>query len=320
MRKMLKIFNLFLLVTLLLSAGEYKPIQEIHIKGMAKDIELVGNHLLIGTDKGLLQVYDYTKKKMIEEIKVPDIKDFMGDTIPARVSSVDFIDGRYLLLNDSGKGGYSDLRIYENGKLKQILSAKDKKAVIRARFIDKNHILLAYLSNEVSLLDINTKKELYKEQLSESKFSDFALNANRSIGAFGCESGEVTVLEVKSGKILKRLNSQNVDNVFNVDIKKDFVSCAGQDRRASWYNWKSGEGGYFKAKFLVYATALSPSATRVAYAMNEDNSITIYNLLTKSKIAILRGQKSTLNRIIFKDENTLFSASNDDTVMMWSIK
>jgi len=65
---------------------------------------------------------------------------------------------------------------------------------------------------------------------------------------------------------------------------------------------------------------LSPSASKVAFAMDEKNNIHIYNTATKSKLAILKGQKSTLNVIIFKDEQRLFSASDDSTVMIWDLK
>ena len=71
--------------------------------------------------------------------------------------------------------------------------------------------------------------------------------------------------------------------------------------------------------FLIYATGLSPSAKEVAFAMDEQNNISIYTRSSKSKIAELKGQKSTLNTIIFKDENILFSSSDDETVMMWSL-
>jgi len=308
------------LLTGLMAASTYTPVQKIELKGGAKDMVLSGDRLVIGTDQGILQVYDYVQKRFVHEVHIPPIKDFMGDTIPARVASVDYLDGRYLLLSDSGKGGYVDLRIHENNVTKQILSAKDKKAVVKARFVDKDHVLLGYLSNEVSLLDLRTKKEKYIEQLSESKFSDFALNADRTLAAFGCESGEITVLETRSGKILKRLSGQNVDNLFKVDIRKDYVVAGGKDRRASWYNWKRGEGGYFPAPFMVYAAALSPEADRAAYAMDERNDITVFALGTGSRIAVLQGQKSTLNTIIFKDENTIFAASDGRTVMMWTIK
>jgi WD40 repeat protein len=98
------------------------------------------------------------------------------------------------------------------------------------------------------------------------------------------------------------------------------VAAAGQDQRGALYNVKTGKGTYIKGSFLIYATGLSPSASKVAFAMDEKNNITIYDTFTKSKKAILKGQKSTLNVIIFKNENELFSASDDNTVMIWNTK
>jgi len=294
------------------------PVESIEINGTAKDMVLDGDHLVIATDMGHIEVYDSVKKEKIKEISIPDVKDFMGDIMPARVMSTDTIRGKYLLLSDSGKGGYSNLYIYDDN-LTQLLSADDKKAIIKARFIDASHILLGYLSNEVALLDIKSKKELYRVQLSESKFSDFALNEDKTQAVFSCESGILSVVETKTGKVLKELKGQNLDNVYKVDFKNGMVSGAGQDQRASLYDVASGKGDYIKGHFLIYATALSPSAQKAAFAMDEKNNISVYNTLTKSKIALLKGQKSTLNVIIFKDENRLFSASDDNTVMVWDL-
>ena len=253
-------------------------------------------------------------------VVLPDVKDFVGDMMPARVFSVDEIKGRYLLLSDSGKGGYSDLWIHENNVTTQLLSAEDKKAIIKVRFIDKEQVLLGYLSNEAALFDIKSKKELYRVQLSPSKFSDFALNEEKSQAVFSCESGVLNIIDTKSGKDIKKLSSVNVDNVYKVDFKQNIVSGAGQDRRGALYDLLMNTGDYIESSFLIYATALSPSAKRVAFTMNEQNDIFIYNRATKIKIAELKGQKSTLNTIIFKDENVLFSASDDNTVMMWNLK
>ncbi|WP_295418736.1 WD40 repeat domain-containing protein [Sulfurovum sp.] len=307
------LFSLFLWATPTLG-----PVGSIEVNGTAKDMVLDGDHLVVATDMGHIEVHDIVKKEKIKEISIPDVKDFMGDIMPARVMSTDTIHGKYLLLSDSGKGGYSNLYIYD-GNLAQLLSAEDKEAIIKARFIDETHILLGYLSNEVALLDITTKKERYKVQLSESKFSDFALNEDKSQAVFSCESGVLSVVDVQSGKLLKELKGQNVDNVYKVDFKHGMVSGAGQDQRASLYDVESGKGDYIKGHFLIYATALSPSAKKVAFAMDEKNNISIYNTSTKSKIALLKGQKSTLNVIIFKDENRIFSASDDNTVMVWDL-
>ena len=310
---------LFFLFTLIVYSKTLVPIDSIEINGTAKDMILKDKQLVIATDMGHIEVYDVSNKQKIKEISIPKVKDFMGDILPARVMSTDKIAQKYLILSDSGKGGYSNLYIYDSN-LTQILNAADKKAIIKARFIDENHILLGYLSNEVALLDIKSKKELYKIQLSESKFSDFALNEEKSQVVFSCESGILNVVEVKSGKILKTLKGQNVDNVYRVDFKSGIVSGAGQDQRGSLYNVKNGKGEYIKGNFLIYSTALSPSASKVAFAMDEKNNISIYNTSSKSKIAILKGQKSTLNIILFLDENRLFSASDDSTIMMWNLK
>ncbi len=300
------------------SVSEFKPIDSIEINGTAKDMVLSGDHLVIATDMGHIEIYASPEHKKIKEIAIPDVKDFMGDVIPARVMSTDAIEDKYLLLSDSGKGGYSNLYVYENN-LTQLLSAADKDAIIKARFIDKNHILLGFLSNEVALYNIQTRRERYRIQLSESKFSDFALNEDKTQVVFSCESGVLSLVDVEKGLVIKELKGQNVDNVYKVDFKRGVIVGAGQDQRGSIYDAKSGKGSYIKGSFLIYSTALSPSASKVVFAMDEKNNLSVYNTGSKSKIALLKGQKSTLNVILFKDENIIYSASDDNTIMVWDL-
>jgi WD40 repeat protein len=309
----------WVMTLLILVAKDITPIDTIEINGTAKDLSLYGDMLNIATDMGHIEVYDIKTKQKIKEVFIPDVKDFMGDIVPARVMSSDFMDGRFLLLSDSGVGGYSNLFIYENDKMTQLLTPEDKDAIIKARFIDKDHILFGFLSNEVALYDIKTKKELYRTQLSESKFSDFALNDNKTKAVFACESGVLNIVDVHSGKVLKELKGQNVDNVYKVDFKKNIVSAAGQDRRAAIYDVDSGKGSYIQSNFLIYATGLSPSSKLVAFAMNEQNDIMVYDTYSKSLKYTLKGQKSTLNSIIFATEDRLYSASDDSSVMVWQL-
>jgi len=298
---------------------ELTPLFSIEVNGTAKDMVLKGHQLVIATDMGHIEVYDTTSYQKIKEVSIPDVKDFMGDIMPARVMSTDVIGEQYLLLSDSGVGGYANLYLHKNGKTIQLISHEDQKPLIKARFIDKNHILFAYLSDEMALFDIAKKREIYRVQMSESKFSDFALNEQKTEAVTACESGVLSVVSVQSGKIIKELKGQNVDNVYRVDFKHGIVSAAGQDQRGALYQVKTGKGSYIKGSFLIYSTALSPSASKVAFAMDEKNHISIFNTATKSKIALLKGQKSTLNVMIFKDETTLYSSSDDNTVMVWDL-
>ncbi len=296
------------------------PTDKIVVDGSAKDIVLAGELLYIGTDTGKMQSYNLKTQQFGAEVQFPDIKDFMGDTIHTRVSSLDTIDGRFVMLTDSGIGGYANIWMRENNNTTKLLSHKDKRSIVKIRFIDKEHILFGYLSNEAALFDIKAKKELYRVQLTESKFSDFALNNDRSQAAFGCESGEITVIDTHTGKTIKILSGINKDNTYKVDFKNGMVSGAGQDRRGSLYDVATGKGEFIEGSFLIYATGLSPSAKRVAFAVDEDNTIAVYKSSTLSKQYLLKGQKSTLNAIVFIDENMIISASDDDTVMVWKLK
>ena len=301
-------------------AKDLTPSLKIDVNESVKDMVLANSTLIMGTDGGKLKVYDLDKNRFIKIVNLPKIKDFMGDSMDTSVSSVDYINGKYLMLSDSGVGGYSDLRINENNNTIDIFTEKDKLALVEAKFIDKENILVAFLSNEAALYNLTTKKFLYRKQLNGSKFSHFALNVKKTLAAFASESGEVIVLEPKSGKVVQRLSGINLDNVFKVDIKKDIVATAGKDRRAGWYNLATGKKEFIEANFFIYATALSPDATLGAFAMDENNNITIVKLATKSKPFILKGQKSTLNTIIFKDNSTVYAASDDNFVNMWILK
>jgi len=296
------------------------PVDKITIDGSAKDIVVEGVMLYIGTDTGKMQRYNMQRKTFGAEVQFPDIKDFMGDTIHTRVSSLDARDGRFIMLTDSGIGGYANIWMREHNVTTQLLSHKDKRAIVKIRFVDKEHILFGYLGNEAALYSIPKRKELYRVQLSASKFSDFALNNDRTQAAYGCESGEITVIDTKTGKTIKVLSGINRDNTYKVDFKHGVVAGAGQDRRGSLYDVATGKGDFIKGSFLIYATGLSPSAKKVAFAIDEQNSIAVYQTNTKTKRYLLKGQKSTLNAIVFIDEETIVSASDDNTVMLWKLK
>jgi WD40 repeat protein len=315
-------YFLFFIVTIVsvYAAPTLTPTWQLDVNASIKDMVLRDNTLVIGTDNGTLKVYDLKAKKFSKVISLPKVKDFMGDLMPPKVFSVDAIHNIYVLLSDSGEGGYVNVWINKEGKTTQIISAKDKKVIVKVRFVDENHLLFGYLSNEAGLYDLTNRKELYKVQLSESKFSDFALNETKKQAVFACESGVLNVIDTQTGKVDKVLKGQNLDNVHMVGFKHEIVTSAGQDRRAGIYDVRTTKGSYLLSEFFIYATGISPSAKSIAFSMDEDNTITVYNRESKTKIAQLKGQHSTLNSIIFQDEKTIFAASNNSVVMMWKIK
>ncbi len=316
MMKLLLFFYVVMATALL--GQNLSPLHEIKASGVVYDLVVDKQYLYAGTGHGELQVFDHQTQELVKTIVLPKIKDFMGDEVHPKVFSVDHLNGKYLLMSEA-KSGYRELFIHENNITSKIIGMEDHQAIAKARFIDNEHLFLATLGNDVILYDFKNKKEIYRFQISQSKFSDFALNADKSTAVIGCESGEISVIDVQKGEIIQVLKGQNLDNTYKVAINNQVVAGAGQDRKGSYYRLPSGKGGFFEGSFLIYATALSPSGEKAAYAINEANEIGIYDLQKHQELALLKGQQSTLNTIIFLDENILFSASSDPMIMMWQL-
>jgi len=298
---------------------EITPQKEIKMQGNVMDIAIVDDLLYASTDGGTLEVYDIKNDKFVNTIKLKKIHDFMGDLMPPKVYSADFINGKIILLAE-GENGSRELYINENGVTTKVITPKDKLTMNKAKFVDDSHVFIGLLSNEIILYDFNKKKQLYKKQLSQSKFSDFALNEKKDKAVISCESGINYLVDVKTGDVIRELKGGNKDNVFKVSFKNSKVSAGGQDRVGAVYDSSTGSYETYNAPFLIYATGLSKDATMVAFAFGVDNEIVIFDTSTNSKKYTLKGQKSTLNSIVFYDKETIFSGSDDKFIMKWSLK
>lgn len=314
----MKLFLFLSFFTSVLLSAALVPERTIETAGTVQHIALVEGKIIAGTSAGTLEVYQLSNSTKLSQTKFSNIKDFTGDEVAPKVFSVDML-GNTLLAVVQASNGARELYLIEDGKPKVLIDATANLFISKAKFVDKNRVLVALLSNEIFLWDIGAHKEMYRIQPSTSHFSDFALNETKSMVASACESGEITLFDVLSGTITQVLKGGNVDNVYNVDFKKDKVLCAGQDRRGIVYTLQSGAYERFDGSFLIYAGALSPNLTFGAFAFNEQNDIVVFNLATKAKVHTLKGHKSTLNTIIFATEKELVSSSDDQFIMIWRI-
>ncbi|KFL34920.1 MULTISPECIES: hypothetical protein [unclassified Sulfurospirillum] len=311
----------FLIMSLCVSvlfSAELSPRSIIQARGNVQHIALSEGKIIAGTSVGTVEIFKMEDASKLAQIVLPTIKDFTGDEVAPKVFSVDML-GNTLLAVVQASSGARELYLIEEGKPKVLIDAHANLFISKAKFVDKNRILVALLSNEFLLWDIGAHKEIYRVQPSSSHFSDFALNETKTMVASSCESGEITVFDALSGNIIKVLKGGNVDNVYNVDFKKEKILCAGQDRRGIIYDLKSRAYDRFDGSFLIYAGALSPSLKFGAFALNEQNDIVLFDLATKTKVHTLKGQKSTLNTIVFATDKELVSSSDDQFIMIWRL-
>jgi len=315
---MKKIFFITVLTTIMLYAQTINTPNARYISsGAVSDIVYKNFKLYSATDASCVDIFDKNSKKIVQKIMVDKIVDFMGDSIDSKVYSVDVWHSKVLVLS-LGKRGARRVHIYENGKLNLVLPASKGLYIAKAKFIDEHTILLALLSNMIISYDIQTQKENYEIQASQSKFSDFVLNEDKTQVVIADESGNLQIHNTKDGSFVKELAGENLDNVFQVDIKNNVIATAGKDRRVVIYNGKRAY--YKKAKFLIYSVGLSPSGKIVGYASDENNNVTLFKTATKTKIGVYGGNKMTLTNIIFINENEFFVSSDDKTINYYKIR
>ena len=318
---MKKFIFVFLSVFLYLSnifAKDLTPNYSLKTSGGVTDLVLKNENLYVATTESSVDIFNINTKEKINSIKVPKIKDFMKDTIEARIYSIDVLENNLLILSQGENGG-RNIDIYKDGKLNKIIEDKDRLFIAYAKFIDENHIVYALLSNQIYLYDIKNKKVINEVQISQSKFSNFKLNEDKSKIVVADESGSLTLLNTKDLNPIKRFDTLNLDNVFQVDMKKDIFITAGQDRRCAIYSLDERISYYKEGSFLIYSAALSPSGKLAAFASDEENNVTIFNTTTKENLYKLTQNKTTLTNILFINENEIFVSSDDEKINYYKL-
>ena len=306
------------LLVLNISAKDLDPSKTLLASGAVTDLVLLENKLYAATAASSVDIFDINTNEKIDSLLVPKIKDFIGDTIDSKVYSVDVLGNSVLVLSQGEEGG-RNIDNYKDGQIENIVEDSKRMFIARAKFLDENHIIYALLSNQIYLYDIKNKEVLKEIQVSQSKFSNFKLTNDKNKVVISDESGVITMLDSKSFEVIKKFRNQNLDNVFQVDIKDNLILTAGQDRRAAVYNIEKDTAYYKEFSFLIYSAALSPSTNLAAVASDEENNVTIFDTKTKKNLHKLFQNKATLTNILFINENEIFVTSDDKQINYYKI-
>ena len=319
-------FRFFLLIILLAVSIFASNLDDLEVKnpkfslratGTVQEMIYENSLLYVGTGNGTIEVFNTKSKKLIKTIAIPKIEDFMGDTIASKIYSIDLFEDKILIVSQ-GMKGYRNLWIYENEKLEKLISIEKRFFIQKASFVNTHKIIFALLSNQIGLFDIEKKEVTLLIQVSQSSFSHFKLNENKTKIVTSDESGIVRILSAEDLSLIKSLKSKNLDKVYQLDFKKDKILTAGQDRKAVFYDNFSSYSLDFD--FLLYSCALSDDAKLGAIAYNEKNEILIFNTNSKKYLYKLTGQDATLTQILFVSKEGVFASSDSQIINYWSLK
>lgn len=314
---MLKKILLLLLVSNLFALENLTPAKIFQTTGTVQSIVHTENKLYAGTDNGTVEIFDIVTNDKIQTIKLPNIKDFMGDEISAKIYSIDIIEDKILIVSQ-GMKGYRNIFLYTNNSLVKVIDISQKMFIQKASFISSDFVLFGLLSNQIGLYNIATQKQVYLKQVSHSSFSHFMLNENKTKFATTDESGKVRILDVNTAKQLQVPKAINLDKVYQLDYKKGVILTAGQDRKAVVYNDSLSYSLDFD--FLLYACALSPNAKLGAIAYNEQNEVLVFDIKTQKYLYNLSAQEATLTQILFINDTELFVSSDSQIINYYKLQ
>ena len=120
--KLLKDFlYIFFILNLFISninAKDLTPSSSLIASGGVIDLVLNNDKLYVSTAASSVDIFDIKTQEKIDSIKMPKIKDFLGDIIDSKIYSVDILNDNILILSQGEKGG-RNLDIYKDGKFER---------------------------------------------------------------------------------------------------------------------------------------------------------------------------------------------------------
>ena len=296
-----------------------KPTFALVSEGSVTDFLLEDNILYAANDKGTVDIFDYSTKKLKSQISFPLITDFTGEMIPSKIYSVDKISGKdILLMTTQGVDGFRNVYVQKNGLLMKVVDdQRDHLMVHEARFLSENLILLGLLSNEIIYFDIQQNKVMLRKQISTASFSDFAINSSKTQFVWTDESGIIYLLNANSGEVLKKFENIHHDKIYCLSFHNNTIVSGGQDRKVAVIDKINGTNYTFSSNFMVYKTAISNSGTLAAYSANENSDIMVFNRITKETVALLSGTTAVLTKILFVTDNEVIASAEDNEILVW---
>jgi len=313
------IFVFIMFFAFILEAGKIEPVGSVKINAAVLDMVIRQDRLYVATDKSSVVIYSLDGLKELSVIKVRQIHDFVGELIDADIYSVDVLDNKILLLAQA-EDGYSELFVKKGEKIEKVLDKSAQLYAKAAKFVDSDKVIMALMSDEIVLYDINAKKTIYRKSAGEYFFSAMAISPSRSEIAVGDEGGEVVVLDTATGDVIRRFVNVNKDKILSLDINEDFVAAGSRDKKVVLYDIDMQTHKEKRGDFFVYVVGISPKSGYLLFGDNERFDLKIVDSITFDTKYILVGHKNIVNKAVFIDENRLITGSESGEIKIWRLK
>lgn len=315
MKNILLILALFFTIA---SSKEISPYKYVQASEAVTDFVKVDNLLIIGTEEGIIDIYDLKKDKLIDQIILPKVKNIFGDDIRSLITSVDYYQGKIIFIKRL-LSGYHELYLYENKKLTKLLDESRYFSLKKVKFVNEESVIIGFMSNELMLYDLKNRKIVYKKQYNLASLSDIVLDEKREYVFTADETPQISKIDILTGKVVQKFFKANKRDIFSIDYRNGKLLSGGKDRRVILYQTPE-KYAMTKGDFFIYDVALNPDATKAAFVKNEENDISVIDTASMEEIMLLKGHDQTILKIDFHTSNELITADEDDRLMFWRLE
>ncbi|GAB6065297.1 hypothetical protein JCM9492_03890 [Aquifex pyrophilus] len=319
----------------------------VKLEGAITDISVYEEKIAVGTESGKLYILS-KNLKVLSEVSFPEFTDFMGEKQKPKVFSVDLYKGKALAVCEDNLGK-STVYLYENNNLKPVLKLTDAR---KAMFYGDNDIIVGTISNEVWRYNLKEGKTLYRYLVFRFVFSDFDMNEERNLIAWGDESGKVFFINPEDGRLIGVATEGNKDKIFKVSFSRSKVISGGRDKRAVLYDlgkkvinretWRKKLDApsllknlktpfinrkiefillpekVFETDFMVFAVALSPEEHYAAYTPDDRGTVKVVRLSDFYEFSL--NANCFINALEFISEDKLAVGCIDGSLKILEVK
>lgn len=311
----MKILTLLYGLGLILYAA-VAPVSVIKTSALISDMVVSDGKIYTATDGHGVEIFDSKTFKKLNTLRIPNISSSDGQSISPKIYSVDHYKGSTVLVSENGSA-FRNVYLFRNGKMLKVVDNTRGLLIKKVRFLDLDHLLFGLSGDTIVLMDVSKNTIVYQVQAGGGVFRDMVLSPSKSLVAIADEGGEITMIDVKSGRHVKTLRGINVDNINHIDYKQNTIISAGQDRRVGLY--RAGGSYFIETDFFVYAVGLSPSAAKGVYSDGTENELQVFDTATKANITRLQGGDVLFDTLIFLDEHQLIGSGEENKIYYWRI-
>jgi WD40 repeat protein len=295
------------------------PLFSFRADHMILDLVSHGSQLLVGTQSGRVEVFDWRKGTALPALLVtkPMGDDAFAPTI--RSIAVSPSGRRCAVLSSDGR-----LRVFALASGVPVLEQESERpSPMVVRFLDEDRLLLGNMRGELSLLDLVSGHERYRRQLEYDPIFDLGLSPDRSLLAVALRSSRIHVVDPVTGETRKILKGHR-DSVFGVVWLGDReLASGGKDKHLLVWDLLQQEP---LPRVLYrgdhYITALGADRTHTLLALPlEDHRVGLLDWTDGRITRQLDGHTAPLQALLFVDDGrTLISAGRDARIFVWRLE